>query len=103
MNQKLLGIAGIIVILGIAFALSTNRRAIRIRIVGAAFALQAAIAFLVIYTSWGRAAIQTLSNGVGNLLGYATQGTEFLFTLPLAPSEQAVPPAPEELVLQPLL
>jgi CNT family concentrative nucleoside transporter len=33
----------------------------------------------VLYTSWGRAGIQTLSNGVGKLLGYATQGTEFLF------------------------
>jgi CNT family concentrative nucleoside transporter len=79
MNQKLLGIAGILVILGIAFALSTNRRAIRIRVVGAAFALQAAIAFLVLYTSWGRAAILTLSAGVANLLGYAGKGTEFLF------------------------
>jgi len=79
MNQKLLGIAGILVILAIAFALSTNRKAIRPRVVGAAFALQAAIAFLVIYTSWGRAGIQTLSNGVSNLLGYATKGTEFLF------------------------
>src|SRR5689334_14713561 len=79
MNQKLLGIAGILVILGIAFALSANRRAIRLRIVGAAFLLQAAIAFLVLYSGWGRAGIQTLSNGVGNLLGYATQGTEFLF------------------------
>jgi CNT family concentrative nucleoside transporter len=79
MNQKLLGVAGIIVILGIAFVLSTNRKAIRLRVVGAAFALQAGIAFLVLYTSWGRAGIQALSNGVGNLLGYATQGTEFLF------------------------
>ena len=79
MNQKLLGVAGVIVILAIAFALSTNRRAIRLRVVGAAFALQAAIAFLVLYTSWGRAAILTLSQGVSNLLGYATKGTEFLF------------------------
>ena len=88
MNQKLLGIAGILVILGIAFALSTNRKAIRLRVVGAAFALQAAIAFLVLYTSWGRAGIQSLSGGVSNLLGYATKGTEFLFgpseTNPLA-------------------
>jgi len=88
MNQKLLGIAGIIVILGIAFALSTNRKAIRLRVVGAAFALQATIAFLVLYTSWGRAGIETLSGGVSNLLGYATKGTEFLFgpseTNPLA-------------------
>jgi CNT family concentrative nucleoside transporter len=79
MNQKLLGVAGILVILLIAFALSTNRKAIRLRVVGAAFGLQAGIAFLVIYTSWGRAGIQTLSNGVANLLGYATKGTEFLF------------------------
>jgi len=79
MNQKLLGVAGIIVILAIAYALSANRKAIRLRIVGAAFALQAAIAFLVLYTSWGRAGILSLSSGVSNLLGYATKGTEFLF------------------------
>ena len=79
MNSKLLGIAGILVILGIAFLLSTNRRAIRPRVVGAAFALQAAVAFLVLYTSWGRAGIQMLSNGVANLLNYAGKGTEFLF------------------------
>jgi concentrative nucleoside transporter, CNT family len=88
MNQKLLGVAGIVVILAIAFALSTNRKAIRPRIVGAAFALQAAIAFLALYTTWGRAAIATLSAGVANLLGYAGKGTEFLFgptaTNPLA-------------------
>ncbi len=79
MNSKLLGVAGIISILGIAFALSTNRRAIRPRVVGAAFGLQAAIAWLVLYTSWGRAGILALSGGVGDLLGYATKGTEFLF------------------------
>lgn len=88
MNERLLGIAGIIVILGIAFALSSNRKAIRLRVVGAAFALQAAIAFLVLYTPWGRAAIAAMSNGVANLLGYANEGTEFLFgpseTNPLA-------------------
>lgn len=79
MNQKLLGLAGILVILGIAFALSTNRRGISIRVVGAAFALQAFIAWLVLYTSWGRAGIETLSAGVGDLLAYANKGTEFLF------------------------
>jgi CNT family concentrative nucleoside transporter len=79
MNHLLLGIAGIAVILLIAFALSSNRRAIRPRVVGAAFALQAFIAWLVLYTTWGRAGIATLSNGVANLLGYATQGTELLF------------------------
>src|SRR5687768_4602461 len=84
MNQVLLGIAGIIVILGLAVALSTNRKAIRLRVVAAAFALQAGIAVLVLYTPWGIAAIKGMSNGVANLLGYANEGTEFLF----GPSEK---------------
>ena len=87
MNQ-FFGVVGIFAILVIAWLLSANRKAIRPRIVAAAFALQALIAWLVIWTSWGRAAIQGMSNGVANLLGYATKGTEFLFgpseTNPLA-------------------
>ncbi|WP_326523820.1 NupC/NupG family nucleoside CNT transporter [Sphingomonas sp.] len=75
----LIGIAGMAAILAIAFALSTNRRAIRPRVIGAAFALQAGIAVLVLYTSWGRAGIQGMAHGVSNLLGYANKGTEFLF------------------------
>ncbi len=78
MNQ-LFGVAGIAAILVLAWLLSANRKAIRLRVVAAAFALQAAIAWLVIWTSWGRAAIQGMSNGVANLLGYANKGTEFLF------------------------
>jgi CNT family concentrative nucleoside transporter len=79
MNGKLFGIAGILAILAIAVALSTNRGAIRLRVVAAAFALQAFVAWLVLYTSWGRLGIQWLANGVSNLLGYAGKGTEFLF------------------------
>src|ERR671919_614412 len=88
MNRYLLGLAGIIVILGFAFLLSSNRRAIRLRVVGAAFALQAGIAVLVLYTPWGIRMIQGMAAGVANLLGYANRGTEFLFgpseTNPLA-------------------
>ncbi len=87
MNQ-LFGVVGIAAILALAWLLSTNRKAIRLRVVAAAFALQAGIAVLVIYTPWGRAAIQGMSFGVANLLGYAGKGTEFLFgpseTNPLA-------------------
>ncbi len=79
MNQILLGLAGMAVILGIAFALSSNRRAIRLRVVAAAFALQAGIAVLVLYTPWGRRGIAAMARGVENLLGYANAGTEFLF------------------------
>jgi concentrative nucleoside transporter, CNT family len=78
-NQNLMSIAGIAAILAIAFLLSSNRKAVRLRVVGAAFALQATIAWLVLWTSWGRAGIHSLSAGVANLLGYANKGTEFLF------------------------
>ncbi|MEO8618406.1 MAG: nucleoside transporter C-terminal domain-containing protein [Sphingomicrobium sp.] len=79
MNHVLLGLLGIAAILAIAFVFSSNRRAIRLRVVGAAFALQALIAFLVLRTTGGRAVIQGMSEGVAALLGYAGKGTEFLF------------------------
>jgi CNT family concentrative nucleoside transporter len=79
MNQQFLGVVGIAAILAIAFVFSTDRKAIRLRVVGAAFALQALIAVIVLYTDWGRAGIEGMSTGVADLLGYAGKGTEFLF------------------------
>jgi hypothetical protein len=84
------GWPGIALILAIAFLLSSNRRAIRLRVVAAAFALQAGIAVLVLYTPWGRAAIEGMAQGVSNLLGYANKGTEFLFG-PAPPTRSPTP------------
>jgi CNT family concentrative nucleoside transporter len=86
MNRFLIGVAGIVVILLIAFAISTNRRAIRLRVVGAAFALQVGIAVLVLYVPFGRRLIQGAAAGVSALLGYAQAGTDFVFG-PLARPE----------------
>jgi len=82
----LIGVAGIALLLLIAFALSSNRRAIRLRVVGAAFALQAGIALLVLYVPAGKSVIGGMSHGVANLLGYAQAGTDFIFG-PLAKPE----------------
>ncbi|PTW46797.1 CNT family concentrative nucleoside transporter [Sphingomonas faeni] len=79
MERLFIGLAGIAVILGIAVLLSSDRRAIRLRIVGAAFALQAGIAVLVLYSSFGKVVLGEMSGGVANLLGYSQKGTEFLF------------------------
>jgi CNT family concentrative nucleoside transporter len=84
--QILLSITGMIVILAIAVLLSSNRRAIKFRVVGAAFALQASLAALVLYTSWGKVALNAASTGVSNLLGYSAKGTQFIFG-PLASPE----------------
>lgn len=74
-----IGLAGILAILLIAFLLSSNRRAIRLRVVAAAFALQAGIAVLVLYVPAGRRVIETMASGVSALLGYAKAGTDFIF------------------------
>lgn len=79
MQRILIGLAGIALILLIAFVFSSNRKAIRPRVVGAAFALQAAIAVFVLYVDAGKAVILAMSHGVANLLGYAQAGIDFLF------------------------
>ena len=73
------GVLGIVAILAIAWLFSANRKGIKLRIVAAAFALQAVIAFLVLKTTGGRAVIQGMAEGVAALLGYAGEGTKFLF------------------------
>lgn len=84
--QHLMSLAGIALILAIAVALSADRKAIRPRVVGAAFALQAGFAALVLYVPWGNAMLQTIAGGISALLGYAADGTEFVFG-PLAKPE----------------
>lgn len=84
--SHLMSLLGIVLILAIAFTLSADRRAIRPRVVGAAFALQAGFAALVLYVPWGNHVLQSVAAGVSALLGYAHAGTEFIFG-PLAKPE----------------
>ena len=79
MEHIAIGLGGIALLLLIAFGLSSNRRAINLRIVGAAFALQALMAVLVLKTSGGQAVISGMAQGVVNLLSYSSEGVNFLF------------------------
>ncbi|KIL47486.1 nucleoside transporter NupC [Jeotgalibacillus campisalis] len=72
------GLAGIIVVLGIAFALSSNRRSINWRPVLVGLALQLTFAFLVLKTSPGKWALEKLTFGVNNIITYANEGIEFV-------------------------
>ena len=68
MPPILANLLGILAILAIAFLLSVGKRRIRLRVVAAAFALQALMAFLVLATSGGRLVIQGMADGVAALL-----------------------------------
>jgi len=74
-----MGIVGIFVLIGIAILFSENRKAINLRTVGAAFAIQAVFAVLVLYVPAGKDILGSVSGGVQNVINYADSGINFLF------------------------
>ena len=79
MPGNLISLLGIAAILGLAVALSTNRKAIRPRIVLSAFALQVSIAAFVLYLPAGKAVIEFLSKGIQAIIGYSSAGIDMVF------------------------
>ena len=86
MTRSFIGILGMIAILGIAFAFSSNRKAINLRVVGAAMGLQAVVAAFVLYFDYGRKMIDALSTGVLAVIGFSKDGIDMVFG-PLADTE----------------
>jgi CNT family concentrative nucleoside transporter len=74
--QPLIGLVGI---LAVAYALSTNRRAISLRIVGWGLGLQVLFALIVLKTEAGIRAFQWLGNKIQDLLHYSVEGSRFVF------------------------
>lgn len=68
-----------VVLLLIAFAFSTNRRAVSARTVVGALAIQLAFAFAVLYWDLGRWALEALTGGVQAIIDSSSAGIEFLF------------------------
>jgi CNT family concentrative nucleoside transporter len=77
--RVLMSLAGMALILFVALLLSSNPRAIKLRVVAPAFALQVGFAALVLWFPPGNAALQGAAAGVEGLLGYAKAGVAFLF------------------------
>ena len=74
-----ISILGIFVLLGIAYLLSNNRKAIRIRTVFGALAIQIAIGAFILYVPIGRDALLGMSNAVSKVIAYANEGISFVF------------------------
>src|SRR5690606_1899278 len=73
------GIGGMAVVLAIAFAFSTNRRAIKPRTVIGALLAQVVFAVVVLYWEPGKAALAALSQGFQTLIDASGEGIDFLF------------------------
>jgi len=77
---------GVVALLAFAWLVSSNRAVINWRTVGWAFALQAGIGGIALFSAWGQSALQFLSGRVASLLEYSQAGIAFMFG-PLVASE----------------
>ncbi|CAN7456293.1 NupC/NupG family nucleoside CNT transporter [Rossellomorea sp. LjRoot5] len=77
--QYLWGIMGIIVVMGIAFAFSKNKKRVNVRTVLGGLAIQLFFAFIVLKTSWGQGALKGLTEVVNAIINYSNEGITFLF------------------------
>lgn len=75
----IMSLVGMATLILIAVLFSYNRRAIRLRTVGGAFAIQASIGAFVLYVPFGQAVLKTISDGVSQVVLYANDGIDFLF------------------------
>ncbi|QSX30904.1 NupC/NupG family nucleoside CNT transporter [Shewanella cyperi] len=75
----LMSLVGVIVLLGIGFLLSNNKKAISVRAVGGALAIQAAFGGFVLYVPVGKDILKAVSDGVSSVIGYGQNGINFLF------------------------
>ncbi|TNC16172.1 NupC/NupG family nucleoside CNT transporter [Methylobacterium terricola] len=71
--------ASIAVLIAIAVVFSTNRRAIRPRVVLSALAVQIALGALVLFWPAGRTALSAVADAVQAILSYGDKGVAFLF------------------------
>jgi len=73
------GIFGIVGILLLAYLLSAHRKKINFRTVGFAFALQLILGAFVLYVPFGKDMLESVSNGVQDVIDSAKAGINFLF------------------------
>lgn len=78
-SARLVSAVGLLALVGIAFALSENKKKVSWRLVGAGVGLQLVFALLVLKTSVGRATFALMNDAVTKLLSFTTDGARFVF------------------------
>ena len=76
---RLISLLGMFVMLGIAWLLSVNRKAVQWNVVAWGTALQLIFAIIILKTPFGEAFFNGINNVVVALLGFTVEGARFLF------------------------
>src|SRR5580765_1889611 len=77
--ERLQPLVGLMLIGAIAYSLSTNRRAIRVRTIVWGFGLQLLFALIVLKTSIGQTTFEVLGEQIRKLLAFSAVGSSFVF------------------------
>ncbi|MES2691225.1 MAG: nucleoside transporter C-terminal domain-containing protein [Bacteroidota bacterium] len=77
--ERFTGLIGVVVILGLAFLVSKNRKAIDYRLVISGLAIQLVMALFILKTSIGQQLFAKLGHSIEKLLQMADKGGEFVF------------------------
>jgi CNT family concentrative nucleoside transporter len=77
--ENVVPVLGLLVLIGLAWLMSVNRRAFPWRVVLWGLALQMGFALLLLRTPWGQSAFGFATSAVNRLLSFTDAGTEFLW------------------------
>jgi concentrative nucleoside transporter, CNT family len=77
--DRFIGLIGLVVLIGVAYAFSNNRKAINWRTVGVGLGLQAVLAVFILKTPMGQSIFGTLGHWVTKLLDFSNEGAKFVF------------------------
>ena len=77
--ERFTGLLGIVLILGVSFLMSNNRKAINYRTVGVGLLIQVLLAVFILKTEVGQNLFQWLGDSINTLLGQADKGAQFVF------------------------
>lgn len=77
--ERFTGLLGIVLILGVSFLMSNNRKAINYRTVGVGLLMQVLLAVFILKTETGQNLFKWLGDSINTLLGQADKGAQFVF------------------------
>ena len=78
--EQFTGLIGVIVLLGIAYLLSNDRKMVDTNIIIWGLGLQISFAFIILKTSLGKYIFTYLNNIIVKIISFADAGSDFLFT-----------------------
>jgi CNT family concentrative nucleoside transporter len=84
--ERFTGLIGIVLIFGIAFLMSNNRKAINYRLVLSGIAIQLSLAVFILKVPLGKTIFSWIGDAVTKILNFSQKGAEFVFG-PLVNSE----------------